>query len=81
MRRGRAGVWREEGDVQRVILWRVFSWWMIGEVEGRGRRGTCLPIMPMQAIEGVVIVGYWRSWKNKSQAGVTLGGRLGALWL
>ena len=51
---GLGGVWGEEGDVEGVVLGG-------GEVSGEdGRRlgesGTCLPMTPMQAMEGVIEV-------------------------
>ena len=50
---GRAGVGGEEGDVEGVVLWRVLFGGL--RVGGSGR-GTCLPMIPMQAIDGVVMV-------------------------
>ena len=50
----RAGVRREEGDVERVVLW----YFLVGDERSAWRRrGTCLPIMPIQAIDGVDMVG------------------------
>lgn len=62
---GGAGVGGEEGDVEGLVL-RAVSDGDGGRRGEGGGRGTCLPIMPMQAIEGVevmAVVGGIRGWK------------------
>ena len=56
MRGRRANVRGEEGDVERVVLWRCQSVEHGDEVD-ETESFTCLPIMPMQAIDGVVMMG------------------------